>query len=302
MAWLLPTLCAILIYSSVQLVDKFALDKIFQNENNWLFLAGLFGIFPLSGALYINGGFSEISMIHASILILSGMLQMVSYKSYAIAIKETSADMVSTFFQMMPVYALIFGLLFLDDVMTAFNIVGVLIVCLSALYLCKPAKKRFAFTKVAFKPFLLMQLTCVLLATSGFLIDSTTTHVSHLDAVIYIYMGMLLFTAFFGLYCKKSINITRPFKNSAFITFTILAGVEIAESLSAVLSFEAYSHGPYSAIVTLSAIEPFIVLLLMITICGFFPHYKKEAGLNMASLSHKIPAFIGVIIGVGLIV
>ena len=302
MAWLLPTLCAILIYSTIQLVDKFALDKIFQNENNWLFLAGLFGIFPLSGALYTNGGFSEISMVHASILILSGILQMVSYKSYAIAIKETSADIVSTFFQMMPVYALIFSLLFLDDVMTAFNIVGILIICLSALYLCKPTKKKFSFTRVSLKPFLLMQITCVLLASSGFLIDSTTSHVSHLDAVIYIYLGMLIFTAFFGLYCKKSINITRPFKNSAFITFIILASVEIAESLSAILSFEAYSHGPYSAIVTLSAIEPFIVLLLMLTLCHFFPHYKKDANLNIKSLSLKVPAFIGVLVGVGLIV
>ncbi|MBK66719.1 MAG: hypothetical protein CMP22_01140 [Rickettsiales bacterium] len=302
--WIVLAFASALLYCLSQLVDKFVIDKVFEDAETWLLGSSIIGGILIIGLIGYNGAPLITDYSHIFLAVLSGALLVPCYLFYAKALKESTSDIISALWQTCPIYALILGYFVLGDAIGALNFIGIAIVMGTTLFLCLPEKtgiKAFFKTlKKAKGPFVLMQMACILLISSEGIADHLLETYTILDVMIYGMVGFCVSGMLFFFSPAKRRSLIKSFKENPREMLTGLIAVELLELVATYACYMAYTMGSFSFVTCLLATQPLIILLLLWLFHNTKPGLFRT--VQMSELRHKFPVLIGTMLGVSLIV
>ncbi len=123
---LLLGMCAAFLFSMVNLVDKYLIDR-FSRESGIGALILLSSLFPatlLPIAWFLSKGMLYLPLSHSLILLCSGALTTLWVTLYLLALEDDDVSTVMPIFQLTPVAALIVGFLLLNELPTAHQLIA----------------------------------------------------------------------------------------------------------------------------------------------------------------------------------
>lgn len=303
-SWFLLALVGVVLYSVTQIIDKVSVDKLFDTISGWLCAAGLLSCLPL-GIMLMKGGDLTISPEFALLSIACGLIQYVSYYFYGKAIVEEGADIISALWQMLPIYAVVAGFLFLGETLSPLNALGVFVVASIAFYLSFPHTKEGilkSLKSIATKPvFMYMQIACAVTIISTMWVDYMVETTSSDAVFVWNYVGYMIygFGALFFIKNKKQ-NMLKLMSDPRKFAFMILAvsAVEILDGVAEYAVMNAYAVASYGIVTAVSALQPLCIISIVA-----FANMIKQGALNdlvdnSRTLSTKLPAFAGMFMGV----
>lgn len=125
MSWIFYALLAPAIWGAVNHIDKYIISKYFAHAPVTLlvlFTSLTAGLAAIVMAFFVP--IFAISITQALWIIFAGLLFVVSYIPYVYALKDDEASLVAPLFQMIFVFALLFGYIFLGEKLTAMQLVA----------------------------------------------------------------------------------------------------------------------------------------------------------------------------------
>lgn len=302
--WLIYALLSVIIFASTQIMDKFCVDDIFKTVRGWVIASGLFAIIPIVGILYKGVPFDGTDGLQF-LCLCAGLLQMAAYSFYAKAMQEEGADIIAALWQTLPLYGCLAGVLFLGEVLSFINVIGLLIITGVTVFLSlsnrrmrlKKMLTKFIFRRV----FLWMQAACILTLFATLSIDHATHTASTETVFFFYYIGHFIFALGAILSKRKPVSHYWPFLRNARLMVPLVVAMSLIETLDGVGNYaliKAYALGDYGLVTAMEALQPMVILCL-VGVAGFF----KKDGLSSyidgtRTASVKIPAFSAVFLGV----
>src|ERR1035437_4640458 len=137
MTWFFIALLNPILHAGVNHFDKYLISKYFKNVQvgSLVIFSALFSIILLPLVIYLAPDFMQVSLLHGVILTFNGMLLVVAIICYLYALEDDEASIVVPLFQMIPIFGLILGFIFLRESIAFGKIIGALIVILGSVVL-----------------------------------------------------------------------------------------------------------------------------------------------------------------------
>ena len=128
---------AILIYSFINFLDKFLISKYCKHvsEGALLVFSSLIGLPVAILIILFQVNPFQFSHFEVSLLIISGLLYIISLIPYMYALGAGDVSSVVPTFLMMPVFSIIFGLIFLGEQIGLGEVIAMLIIIIGAFFI-----------------------------------------------------------------------------------------------------------------------------------------------------------------------
>lgn len=257
---------------------------------------------PVGLALYVtNPEVMDISNIDKFSLIVSGLLYNVAVLLYLFALEKEDASSIVPFWQLSPVFAYFFGILFLDEILSVDKLLAGLIVIFGALLLTlkfRKGEKMKVNARVAF----IMVLSSVFIALGYVMFkDSTSEDASFVVSMFWNQVGMFIF----GLACFLIPKFRREFTNVVYQNSTGVLGLNIVEQIFEILGVVANNFAlllaPAALVILVEySAQPMFVFLFGIIFTLLFPKFIKE-DMSKRNLAIKFVSIIIMSLGIYLI-
>ena len=281
MTWLLFALVAPLFWAISNFIDKYSLDKKTKGAYDFVFFSTLFSWLAIPILLLI---FDFPSLTTYSVVpIISGFVLIYSFIFYARALEKNDASDIVVFLKVIPAIVLLFGYLFLDQVLSFSQLSGFLLVLLGAVIFSFDSKLSLKIKNI--KPVLIM----VLMWSSVFLIsDYGLSRVSFWDYIIFEAIGSALagLTLFISSKTRKEviggILSATPYK---YFLFFINGIVDL---LGQITIKNALLLAPSAALVTVVVqVQSVYAIAIGISLTFLLPNIIKE-NVSKEALIKKI--------------
>ena len=279
-------------------IDKFMITGIDENKDAIkvllifsTFVAGIV-LTPLWLILgHFNVSISTISLI--SVLIAS-VIYIIATILYFKAIEENDASIVVVMFQMIPVFSYIIALILFNENLTFRQILGSLIIILSAVIISFDFEEKN--NKKKFKALLLMTLSSLFYSIYFILFDVGIRNSSYYSCAFWYQMGFLIMGLI--LLCLKQFRnpFTKAVKKSGKRYLILNTTNEILNLVANLLVNYANIILPIALINVLNGFQGTFVFILGILGTLFFPKYIKE-DLRKKVVVQKIACIILGIVG-----
>jgi drug/metabolite transporter (DMT)-like permease len=247
----------------------------------------------------VTRGLPNIGLSYTVMAMLGGFLLNWSYVFYAKALDKGETSRIVPLFQSIPIFALIIGALFFNQIIEQGQIVGFIVILIGGIILTTQGE-TFKNFKVD-SSFWLMLFTSFIIAISFLLSDSVLEHVHFLTVMTYDLFGFSLAGLSLLLYSPWRKEIMTGIKTAGsrkYVFFFINDAADLTGHFFLKLALVA---APSAALVSvLSGIQPFYVLVLTIISTLFLPKLIKE-DISKAVLIQKVAGVVVVFIGVFLI-
>jgi drug/metabolite transporter (DMT)-like permease len=302
MHWFFVALAAPLIWSLVNHIDKFLLSRYFHGGGaGGLMIFIAVTAFPIAGliALFNPAVLTSVSLEDMWLLIASGIFYNIAVYLYMVALEKADASHVVPFWQLTPVFAYVFGILFLGELLSTDKLVGGAIVLLGAFFLSLDVAKK---GKVAIhtRTVLVMLLSSALLALGYILFKDAEIVVSSFwTSMFWNQIGMLFFGIVFFLIPSFRSEFLKVIKENS----SAVLGLNIFEQLLEVLGIVANNFAillaPIALVVLIEyTFQPLFVFALGVFLTLLAPAFVKE-DLRKRVLAQKFLAIL--IMGAGLL-
>lgn len=151
MHWFIIALVPPLLWSLVNIIDKFLLSKYLKVEGPGALItfSSIAGVLALPLAITINPNIGSLSIVHIATLIVGGVFSGMALYFYFIALFDEDVSSVVALLQVSPVFGFLLGYLLLGETVSAKEIIASLVIILGAVVLSieKPESGRFVFKK-----------------------------------------------------------------------------------------------------------------------------------------------------------
>jgi len=236
--------------------------------------------------------------VHGLILTINGMLIVVAIICYLYALDQDEASFVVPLFQMIPIFGLILGFVFLGEVIALRTIFGGLVVILGSTILSLNIENKKI--KLKKKVLLLMLTSSFLYAINIIIFKSIAIDNGFWKSLFWdlsgkVLLGILLFLCV-APYRRSFVTVLKTYK----LKFVLLNGCNDLISICGdwALAFASLS-APIFLVQTVSTIQPIFVFLFGCILTVFLPKIGKEA-LDRKTLTQKLIG-IGIVIVGGLL-
>jgi drug/metabolite transporter (DMT)-like permease len=301
MHWLLIALIAPFLWSVLNYTDKYLIVK-YARESGVAGLAIFASAFSLivSATLYLfSPNVLGVSRLQAGSMIATGFLIAIAILLYLYALEKDHASHVVPFWFTVPLFAYIFGVLFLGEYLTPLKIIGSLITILGALVLSLELEEKVTFKK---KVVLLMLGSSIFIALSDVLFKNQVAEVSFVASIFWNQIGFALFGALGFLLVKRYrhefIALCRDKSKDLFL---INASTELITITATAVGYYALTLAPVALILVLAyTFQPFFVFMEGVLLTRFLPHIHREH-LSKKHVAQKITAIIVMAIGTYLV-
>lgn len=289
MSWIFFALLGPLLWSFVNHLDKYVLEKYFQELGVGAFLifTSLFSISVLPFLLFFN---AHILLSFDSILILitTGILNLLWIYLYLEALHRDEASTVVPLLQITPIFSYFFGYLFLHEVIPQDKLFAVFIIICSAMFLSFEFnhERKIHFKK---KVFFLMFLCTFCVALSESLFKTVAIHSDFSSSLFWQYIGfifggLLLFVLnrnmrfdFISIFKQRSL---KKILASSGVAEILTIGGNISVSYATLLA-------PLVFITTISGFQPIFVFIEGTLLTLLFPQIAHEK-IDKHNISKKI--------------
>lgn len=298
MHWFFVALGAPLLWSLVNHCDKFILSRYFKGggSGGLMIFVGTIAV-PLSIIFYIiDPSVINITTSNILILIVTGLLYNAGVILYLWALEREETSYVVPFWQLVPVFAYILGVVFLGEYLATDKTLAALIVFAGALLLSiEFTDGWFSIDK---KTIATMTFSAFFLALGYILFKkSTIDDSSFISSMFWNQIGFLLF----GILCyivpkyRKEFNDVIVQNSKAVLSLNILE--QLVETIGVIINNFAVLLAPAALVVLIEyTAQPMFVFIEGIFLTLLFPGFVKE-DLTHKNLAQK---FISIIImGIG---
>lgn len=297
MAWIFIALLNPLFHAVTNHFDKYLLSKYFKEvqAGSLVIFSALFSLILLPLVIYLAPDFLNVSLGHALLLTVNGMLIVTAIICYLYALDQDEASFVVPLFQMIPILGLILSFLFLGEVIAFEKIIaGFIIILGSAILSVNIQNKRLHLKK---NVVLLMLAASLCYAINIIIFKSIAVDNGFWKSLFWDLSGKVLLgcilLAFVGSYRRSFVSVLSTYR----MKFFLLNGINEFLSISGdwCLAFAALS-APIFFVQTISTIQPIFVLIFGFILTTFFPHIGKET-LERKVLLQKLAGILIVIAG-----
>lgn len=294
--WLTFALLAPLVFTGVNFVDKYIVEKEVKDYRGMPIYGTIMGL--IMGTLFwILTGFPILNLKDTLILLLTGSITIWAAALYFQAISMEEASRVILLFQMTPILVLIMSYIFLGERITLQQLVGFFLILLAVIGVSDSIKKGgFQLSKA----FWLILAVDFMWAISAILIKFSINETSFTQVLSYeswgLGLGGLLLYAFFPS-IRNSFNYSiKTVRKTALV---IMFGNEGLFVFGKSLQFFAYSLGNAALVSIIGSTQVFIGIIVGIVLTIFLPHIIKEditKTILVKKLALAVVMFIGLVL------
>ena len=268
MLWALLSILAALVWSVVNIVDKYVLSKFFKNPVTAIIIFSIFGL-ASSFLIYLFHGFGALTSRVIILSFVAGIFYALMAIFYFKAVKIEEVSRVIALSYLSPLFVSIIAALFLGEVFTLTKYLGIILLVIGAVLI---SVKRF---KISFgKAFWFMIIATISISIYAIILKYLLNYTDFWTVFALTRIGTFLsllpivFTNFPDL-----VSVARKFGNKPILLLFI------NESLNLIALFlvtVAASIGFITLVNALSSIQPFFVLLFATILSVFYPRILKE--------------------------
>jgi uncharacterized membrane protein len=192
MSWIFYALLAPAIWGAVNHIDKFIISKYFSHAPVTLlvlFTSMTAGIAAIVISFFVP--VFAISLSQALWIVIGGIIFVASYVPYVYALQEDEASLVAPLFQMIFVFSLILGYIFLGEKLTTIQIIASLIVIVGAIVLSIDLDSTVR--KIRSLSFFRMMLASFLVAVNMLIFKMVALGSSFWVTTFWEYVGAVIF-------------------------------------------------------------------------------------------------------------
>lgn len=279
-------------------IDKFMINGIDESGSSlktlMIFSTLIAGV-VISPIWLIVSKFSvSINIFSFTTIIISSLVYILATYFYFIALDKNDASVVVVMFQMIPVFSYILALIFFKENLTVSQIIGSIIIILSAIIISFDFEEKNSKSK--FKALLLMTLSSLCYAIYFVLFDVAIRHDSYNSCIFWYQFGLLLIGIV--LICIKSYRNTfiKAVKNNGKIYLSLNITNEVLNLIANFLVNFATITIPIAMANVLNGFQGAFVFILGIIGMRFLPKYFKES-LNKKVVIQKVSCIVLSVIG-----
>lgn len=274
MNWILIALLAPALYGASSFVDRFLIEK---HIRNFLFLTILGGLVAFSLGLIIlaMNGFEIFSPLNMALVLVSGIFFEVALLPYYKAISMEDASRVTPLFQAIPIFVLIFSILFLHEIPTSYGLAGFSLILIGG-FLLSAEKLDFKIFRLR-KFFWYMMLSSILYALPGVMFKYVVVSENFWATMAYEFIGggigagILMAWSYFynGKFLEEIPEIPKK-------VWAIIYANEGIYILARFFTFYAIMLGSVSLVSVLGGSGPFFTFFYGLILSVWFPKIIKE--------------------------
>lgn len=301
MHWILVALVAPLIWSALNHLDKYLISTYKRHTGvaGLAIFSALFAIFVLPIIYLLKPEVVSIALGGAVYLIASGLFFSLTILFYLYALDRDDASHVVPFWFLVPAFAYILGIFFLDEYIAGDKLAGALITLAGALILSLEFDEG---VRIKTGTALLMVGSSLSLAIGDAIFKYAALDISFWQAIFWNHIGFVLF----GLtlcaireYRQDFVRVIRA--STKQLTVINLIG-EIGQTTASIVNFYALLLAPISLVLLVNyTFQPLFVFFEGLLLARFFPKISQEK-ISHRHIAQKLLAIAVMSIGVYLVV
>ena len=292
------TIFASFLWGITNHIDKYLLNGVDESGSSLktlLVFSTLIAGIVISPIWLIICNFSvNISNVSLICVFLAATVSVLGIYAYFKALEKNDASIVVVMFQLIPVFSYILALLFLNETLTIHQIIGSIIIILSAILITIDFEEKNHKSKVL--ALVLGTLSSFLYATDFFLFDIAIRNSSYNSCAFWFQIGFLILGVF--LICIKSVRTTffKAIKNNGKKYFSLNTINEAINTIASLLAHYANLVLPVALVNVLNGFQGAFVFILGAIGVKLFPKYFTE-NLNKKVIFQKVGCIILSLIG-----
>lgn len=295
MNWFLIAMLAPLLWSITNFIDKLLVSRYFKgNVGAMMVFSGLIGFFISAIILIFNFSSLFFGLQPILILIISGVIYVFSLLPYIFALDKEDTSLVVPLFQLIPIFSLLLGMIFLNEFLTHNQLIGGGIIILGAILI----SLDFDNKKISIKKniLVLMGVSSFGVAVYSLLFKLGTGSLNYFIASFWFYIGMGLAgfsLLFYSPYRKQFLQV---FKTNSKPVISLNFINEILNISAVVIINFALILGPMALVWVVNGLQPIFVFIIGFILTLTVPHIIKEK-IYRKHLIQKFVAILMVVIG-----
>ena len=301
MHWIAVALLAPACWAVGNHIDKYLLARQRDQRGigSLMVCSALIGALVMPLILVVQPNVLRISVAHASLIMLNGMLYVLGLLPYFHALQRDEASIVVPLFQTSAIFSYILGLLILDEGLTVLQLgAALLIICGSVLIALEIGQRRSIFKANVLA---LMLLASFLNALNWLLFKFVAVQEHFWVTSFWEYAGFVLIGVLLLIFVKSYrydfIGLLRQSK------FSLLGLVALNETMSLTAKTAtniASLMAPLALVSTVNGLQPLFVLIYGVLLTLYLPRYGQER-LGVKIVLQKVAAMALMIVGASLL-
>lgn len=255
---------ATLLYATTNHIDHFLVTKTYKEASTkalMIFSTVVAGVVTLPITLVLTKFTVDFNWLAFVLVLLSAVCFMISTYLYFLALETSSATLTTAMLQLIPVFSFFISLIFFGQTIKPIQIVGALIIIISAVVMTTDFKK-LKREKTSWRFLILMTLSSLLYAVDRQLFNLSISHSNYETAANLYQVSLLiigLFLWFIRSYREQFIDVIKA-NGRLFIGINILN--ELLNSAASLLVNYVGMFLPLAIVGTLNGFQPAFVLIL----------------------------------------
>jgi drug/metabolite transporter (DMT)-like permease len=301
MHWIPAALLAPACWALGNHIDKYLLDKQLDRRGvgSLMISSALIGALVMPLILIVQPNVLRITIAHAALVMLNGMLYVLGLLPYFYALQRDEASIVVPLFQSSAVFSYVLGLLVLGEDLTGWQLsAALLIICGSILIALELGQRRSIFKADVFA---LMLLASFLNALNWLLFKFVAVQEHFWVSSFWEYAGFALVGALMLIFVKTyRLEFIALLRQSKFNVLGLVALNETASLAAKTATNVASLMVPLALISTVNGLQPLFVLVYGVLLTLYLPRYGQER-LGVTIVFQKVAAMTLMIVGASLL-
>lgn len=287
MSWVIFTIIAVVLWSSVNVLDKFVLSRLVKRPVVPLLVLALWSLLVGVGVLLFKPVHLAVDVIAWSLF--SGVLYAAGVLFYFYAAKRDEISRVVPLLYLSPLFVAFFANFFLGELLSFWQYVGVFLLVLGAVII---AFKGFRLNLAS----LLAMLSALIIAFYEIIMKFVLGFTDFWSVFALIRVGTFIgvLPLFFLFYKDLFAAVKRR------VPFFLISCSVFGNILGLFFITLAFAGGLATLVASLSAVQPFIVFMLTLVLSFFLPGFLRE-DITRRSIVLKLLAIVLIFFGVILI-
>jgi uncharacterized membrane protein len=316
MVWIILVVGAQITWAVGNYIDRWLLVRYKTNDVNdtsvgtLVLVSGFFTIIIGLFVLVVMYALVQYDIVDSSLLLIGrkeritamivGVLEILWLIPYLYALNESDETQAPPLFQTVPVFGIVLGALFFDEIPTVLHIVAGAIIITGSLILNVNlgATRRAGVLQLQGKVILQMLLASFIIALAAFLFKVTAVEENYLGTVFWMSIGSFLTACLIWLVVpqyRRDFNAFVKRRDVKGVTINIVN--EITDNIAILAFYGAVVLGPSTALVQATmAYQPIIVLIIGIIAVWFGSEFHVER-FSSGGLTQRIVGITAIVGG-----
>lgn len=292
MSWFYISLLGTSLFAAGNFIDKILISKYFKGGGvgALAIYSAFIGFFLLPLPIFFDLNYFDIPFTDIGIMMASGVVYLVGIIAYLYAMTKDDTSSVVPLFQTIPIFAFILGYFFLNEIISALQFTGILLIILGSMFLSidlAEKKIRFKYDVVA-----LMLISSFFIALSNFLFKVGGVDYGFIVTSFWAYMGYAILGVVLFIFLK---SYRREFLTSVRENKAFVLGINTLNEVIAIagkmLQNLATLMAPLALAIAVNGFQPLLVLIYGVLLTIFVPNLIKE-NVNKKHLAYKFVCII----------